>query len=72
MWPHVERIEQADNRICITSSGVIHDMYCDGTLENGVNDVAHDCVMPIRVASTYENKVHVLRPDGVPDFVVTR
>jgi hypothetical protein len=72
MWSHVERIEQAGNRICITSSGVIHDMYCDGTLENGVNDVAHDYVTPISVAAAYENDVHVLRPDGIPDFVVTR
>src|SRR5690242_17704270 len=37
---HVERIEQCGDRVCITSSGVIHDMRGDGTVEHGVNDVA--------------------------------
>ena len=36
---HVERVEQAGNRVVVTSGGVIHDMYADGTLEGGVNDV---------------------------------
>lgn len=40
MMGHVERIEQAGNRICITTGGLVHDMYCDGTLENGVDDIA--------------------------------
>jgi hypothetical protein len=30
----------SSGRIVITSEGVIHDMRADGTLENGVNDVA--------------------------------
>lgn len=72
LWSHVERIEQGGNRICIATSGVIHDMYCDGTLENGVNDVSHDFVTPIRVAATYENNVHVLRPEGFSGIEVTR
>ena len=37
---HVERIEQCGDRVVVTSEGVIHDMRADGTLENGVNDVA--------------------------------
>ena len=37
---HVERVEQCGNRVVVTSEGVIHDMRADGTLENGVNDVA--------------------------------
>ena len=40
MKGHVERIEQAGNRITITTGGLVHDMFCDGTLENGVNDTA--------------------------------
>src|SRR5262245_8278973 len=60
---HVERIEQAGDRICVTSSGVIHDMHADGTVENGVNDVSTDGT-PISVVCTYEDGVHVLRPVG--------
>ena len=48
---HVERIEQCGNRVVITSGGVIHDMTCDGTLENGVNDVSGFNGAPISVAS---------------------
>jgi len=33
---HVERIEQCGDRVCITSSGVIHDMRADGTVERYV------------------------------------
>src|SRR4051794_21281042 len=36
---HVERIEQAGDRVVITASGVIHDMRADGTQEHGVHDV---------------------------------
>ena len=35
---HVERNEQAGNRVVITAGGVIHDMFADGTLAGGVND----------------------------------
>lgn len=67
---HVERIEQAGNRICVTSTGVIHDMFADGTVENGVNDVSPQG-MPISVVCTFEDGVHVLRPVGI-DIEVTR
>ncbi len=69
---HVQRIEQCGDRIVITAGGVIHDMRCDGTEENGVNDVAEfDFETPITVVATYEDGVHTLRPVGVP-VVVTR
>ena len=68
---HVERIEQAGDRVCITSGGVIHDMRADGTPEHGVNDVT-PFGAPIQVVCTFEDGVHVLRPVGFPDVVVTR
>ena len=69
---HVERIEQCGDRVCITSAGIIHDMRADGTLENGVNDVAAANGHPISVACTFEDGVHVLRPSGMPEVEVTR
>ena len=69
---HVERIEQCGNRVCITSAGIIHDMRADGTLENGVNDVAAANGRAISVACTFEDGVHVLRPAGMPGVEVTR
>src|SRR5439155_8737984 len=39
IWQHVERVEQAGDRVVVTTSGIVHDMYADGTYENGVNDV---------------------------------
>lgn len=71
MDDHVERIEQAGNRICVTSSRIIHDMYADGTVENGVNDV-DPRGNPISVVATYEDGVHVLRPVGLTGVEVTR
>lgn len=63
----VQRIEQAGDRIVVTAGGVIHDMRCDGTVENGVNDVAErDLKTRITVVATYEDGVHVLRPVGLP------
>ncbi len=62
----LQRIEQAADRIVITSEGVIHDMRCDGTVEHGVHDVSIDFTTEITVVATYENGVHVLRPVGVP------
>ncbi|MGI9604102.1 MAG: hypothetical protein ACR2QE_19630 [Acidimicrobiales bacterium] len=63
----VSRVEQAGERITITSGGVIHDMRCDGTLANGVHDVAAaDFTTEVHVVATYEDGVHVLRPDGLP------
>lgn len=74
MIGHVQRIEQAGDRLVVTSGGVIHDMRCDGSLENGVHDVmASDFTTRISVAASYEDGVHVLRPDGAADGVtVTR
>ena len=70
---HVERIEQAGNRVVVTSDGVVHDMVADGTFEHGVNDVmALDFVTPIVVAATFEDGVLVLRPRGLPGVEVRR
>jgi hypothetical protein len=69
---HVQRIEQCADRIVITGGGVVHDMRCDGTQENRVNDVAEsDFQTAITVVATYEAGVHVLRPVGIP-ITVTR
>lgn len=72
MLGHVERVEQAGNRITITVGGLVHDMFCDGTLENGVDDIAGFEGERIRVAATYENGVHKLRPFGKKVVAVTR
>ncbi len=64
---HVQRIEQAGDRLVVTGGGVIHDMRCDGTVERGVHDVAEfDKRTEITVVATYEDGVHVLRPVGIP------
>ena len=73
VWQHVERIEQAGNRVVITAGGVVHDMYADGTFENGVNDVmAADFVTPISIAATFEYGALVLRPRGLEGVEVKR
>ena len=70
---HVQRIEQAGDRLVVTASGIIHDMRCDGTEEHGVHDVAEmDKQTEITVVATYEDGVHVLRPVGLPSIEVTR
>lgn len=69
---HVERIEQCGDRVCITSTGVVHDMRADGTVEHGVHDVAAVGGQPIVVVCTFEDGVHVLRPEGMPGVEVTR
>lgn len=61
---HVERVEQCGNRVVITSAPVIHDMICDGTLENGVNDVSGFNRQPLSVAASWEDGNHVLRPNN--------
>ncbi len=74
----VQRIEQAGNRVIITASGasaagIVHDMRCDGTEENGVHDVAEfDLITPITVVASFEDGVHVLRPVGFPIEVTRR
>lgn len=73
IWNHVERVEQAGDRVVVTSSGIIHDMRADGTYENGVHDVAAvDFATPIEVAATYEDGVLVLRPRDMPGVEVRR
>ena len=70
---HVERIEQAGDRVVITGGGIVHDMRADGTFEHGVNDVmAFDFATAIRVAATFEDGALVLRPMGLPDVEVRR
>lgn len=64
---HVQRVEQAGDRLVVTGGGIIHDMRCDGTIDHGVHDVAEfDKTTRITVVATYESNVHVLRPVGVP------
>jgi hypothetical protein len=63
---HIERVEQCGDRVVITSEGVIHDMRADGTLENGVNDVAGpDLDQRIRVAAVFNQGRLDLHPFGV-------
>jgi len=70
---HVQRVEQCGDRLVVTAGGVVHDMRCDGTVENGVHDVAErDFTTPITVVATYEDETHVLRPVGVPIEVTRR
>ncbi|WP_420443504.1 hypothetical protein [Candidatus Poriferisodalis sp.] len=62
----VQRIEQAGNRVVVTGAGIVHDMRCDGTLRNGVHDVAEfDKSVEIHVIASFEDDVHVLRPYGL-------
>ncbi|MFT5201820.1 MAG: hypothetical protein ACI9C1_001198 [Candidatus Aldehydirespiratoraceae bacterium] len=68
----VQRIEQAGNRVTITVGGLVHDMFCDGTLANGVDDVGGFGGDRIRVAASMENGVHKLRPGGKKLVMVTR
>lgn len=69
---HVERIEQCGNRVVITSGGIIHDMRADGTLRNGVNDVAAANCLRIRVAADFNNGSLDLRPFDAPPVLVKR
>jgi len=63
----VQRIEQCGNRVVVSTAGVTHDMRCDGTYENGVNDMGEAAAggRLISVAASFENGVHVLRPKGM-------
>ena len=68
-----QRIEQCGNRLVVTAAGIVHDMRCDGTLDHGVHDVMQtDFTTPVHVVATYEDGVHVLRPDGLPVEVTRR
>jgi len=53
MKGHIERVEQAGNRVVITAAGVIHDMFADGTLASGVNDEGVGGA-PVAVAACFE------------------
>ncbi len=64
---HVERIEQCGDRVVITSAGIIHDMRADGTLANGVNDVAGANGAPIHVAALFNDGRLELYPNGIGD-----
>lgn len=69
----LQRIEQCGDRLVVTAAGIIHDMRCDGTIEHGVHDVMQtDFTTPITVVATYEDGVHVLRPEGFPVEVTRR
>ena len=62
-----------NNRVVVTSTGIIHDMVADGTYESGVNDVmAADLTTPIVVAASFEDGVLVLRPRDLPGVEVRR
>lgn len=63
----IQRIEQCGNRVVVCGGGVTHDMRCDGTYENGVNDIGEPSsnARKISVSATFEDGVHVLRPKGM-------
>ena len=69
---HIERVEQAGNRVVVTGGGVIHDMYADGTLDGGVNDVHADKRERISVAARFEKGRLNLYPGGRKIALVTR
>jgi hypothetical protein len=69
---HIERVEQAGDRVVITAGGVIHDMRADGSLERGVNDVAGGDGAAISVAARFEDGRLDLRPGGGKLIAVTR
>ena len=68
---HVERVEQAGDRVVITAGGVIHDMFVDGTLAGGVNDVGEGGAQ-VSVAARFEGGRHNLYPGDKGVVVVTR
>jgi hypothetical protein len=68
---HVERVEQAGDRVVITAGGIIHDMFVDGTLEGGVNDVG-EAGTQISVAARFEDGRHNLYPGDRRVIAVTR
>lgn len=73
VWAHVERVEQAGDRVVVTGGGVVHDMVADGTVEHGVDDVmAIDFTTRIAVAASFEDGVLVLRPRELPGVEVRR
>lgn len=71
MKGHIERVEQAGDRVVITAGRVIHDMFADGTLEGGVNDVGEGGVL-VSVAARFEAGRLNLYPGDRGVVVVTR
>lgn len=68
---HIERIEQAGRRVVITSTGIIHDMVADGSLERGVNDV-DPMGGTVSVAARFRDGRLDLHPNNMRRAVVTR
>ena len=68
---HIERIEQAGQRVVITATGIIHDMVADGTLERGVNDV-DPTGGAVSVAARFNDGRLDLFPNNMRRAVVTR
>ncbi len=68
---HVERVEQAGDRVVITAGGVIHDMFANGTLEGGVNDIS-EAGTQISVAARFEDGRPNLYPGDRRVVAVTR
>lgn len=64
---HIERVEQCGDRVVVASEGIVHDMRADGTLENGVDDVAGppNFSQKIRVAALFKEGRLELHPFGV-------
>lgn len=54
MKGHIERNEQAGDRVVVTASGVIHDMRANGTMAGGVHDEGVGGA-EIHVAARYED-----------------
>lgn len=71
MKGHIERVEQAGDRVVITAGGVIHDMFADGTLASGVNDVGEGGAQ-VSVAARFEDGRLNLYPGDRGVVVVTR
>jgi len=67
----IERIEQCGNRVVVTTAGLIHDMRCDDTYENGVHDVQNG--LPLTVKSSFKDGVHIIHPKDFMDYTeITR
>ena len=62
MKGHLERVEQAGDRVVITAGGVVHDMHTTGRTEDGVDDVAGPTGARISVAAKFEKGRLNLRP----------
>lgn len=69
---HIERIEQAGNRVVITAGALVHDMFADGTLAGGVNDFAEGTGDAISVAARFEDGRLNLYPGDRGVVAVTR